>query len=115
MATSNEGLNRAYGAVAGTATHLSLHTGDPGATGASEVAGGSYGRVAASYGDPTNGAGDIGSPVQFNVPESVEVTHWGAWDGTDFLFGAALTASQEFATAGTYTLSSAPYSAANPS
>lgn len=115
MANSVEALNRAYNAVAGTVTHMSLHTGDPGSTGASEVTGGSYARVAQSYGAPTSGAGDLAAPAVFDVPEGTTVTHWGAWDNTTFLFGESLEQSQSFATAGTYTLTSAPYSATNPS
>jgi len=115
MANSVEALNRAYVAVAGTVTHLSLHTGDPGSTGASEVTGGSYARVAQSYGPPTAGAGDLAAPAVFDVPEGTTVTHWGAWDNATFLFGEALEQTQNFATAGTYTLTSAPYSATDPS
>src|SRR5690554_2482354 len=115
MANSTEALNRAYVAVAGTVTHMSVHTGDPGSTGASEVTGGSYARVAQSYGSPTAGAGDLSAAAVFDVPEGVTVTHWGAWDGSNFLFGEALEQAQSFATAGTYTLTSAPYSAADPS
>jgi hypothetical protein len=117
MATnSTAALNLGYNGVAGTVTHMSMHTADPGATGADEVTGGSYARVAKTYGAPTAGAGDIASAATFNIPSGNEVTHWGAWDnaGPTFLFGAALTASQAFASDGTYQLNTAPYSATNP-
>lgn len=114
MATnSTEALNRGYNGVAGTVTHVSMHTADPVATGTAEVVGGTYARVAKAYAAPTAGAGDIVSAAAFNIPSGVTVTHWGAWASTDFLFGAALAANQEFATAGVYTLNTAPYSAGN--
>lgn len=110
MANSVEARNRAYNGVAGTVTHVSMHTGDPGATGADEVTGGTYARVAKTYAAPTAGAGDIVSAAAFNIPSGNTVSHWGAWDDTDYLFGEALGASQAFATDGTYTLNTAPYS-----
>ena len=121
MATSNEGLNRAYGGIAGTVTHMSMHDGDPGTTGANELSAGTagYARVAQTYGAPTAGAGDLAAPAVFNVSGGDEVTHWGAWDESGdnpvYLFGEELTVPQAFATDGTYTLNTAPYSAANPS
>lgn len=111
MANSTEALNRAYNGVAGTVTHMSMHTASPGTTGANEVTGGTYARVSKAYGSPTAGAGDVASAAQFNIPSGTTVTHWGAWDDTDYLFGEALAAEQEFASDGTYTLNSAPYSA----
>lgn len=110
MASSVTALNRAYLGVTTTVTHLSMHTGDPGTTGASEVTGGLYEREPVTYdATPAAGLGDITAPVVFNVPSSVTLSHWGAWDDTTFLFGATLTASQPFTDAGFYTLNSAPY------
>jgi hypothetical protein len=113
MANSTTALNRGYSGVAGTVTQLSMHTGaGAGTTGANEVTGGSYAKVAKTYSAPTAGAGDIASAAVFNIPAGVTVTGWGAWDGATFLYGELLTASQNFATAGTYTLNTAPYSTA---
>lgn len=109
MASSIDALNRAYNATAGTVTHLSLHTGDPGATGANEVTGGTYARVARGYGPPTAGAGNITSSATFDIPSGTTVSHWGAWDGSTFLFGRDLDVPQTFATDGTYTLISATF------
>lgn len=91
---------------------ISLHTADPGTTGASEVAGGSpaYTREAAVWGAAASGAKDLTSTPQFDVPASTTVTHYGVWtlvSGGSFIGGGALSASEVFSGQGTYTLSDA--------
>ena len=97
-----ENLAVAYG---NAATHVSLHTADPGTTGTSEVTGGSpaYARKAATW---TAGTVDgvVTVTVTFDVPASTTVTHVGLWTaltGGSFLDKAAVT-SQAFASQGTY-------------
>lgn len=68
---------------AGLALYASLHTADPGGTGASEVTGGSpaYARIAVTW-DPASGGvvdADTSTPVVFDVPAGVTVTHGGLW------------------------------------
>lgn len=67
-------------AYAAACTHASLHTADPGTTGASEVAGGTYARVAISWGAPS--AGVIVGTATINVPPSTTTTHAGAWNAS---------------------------------
>jgi hypothetical protein len=92
----------AYGA---DISKVSLHTGDPGSTGAGEISGGSpaYARVSPpSITAPTTGL--ISFQVTFNVAAGTTVAGGGVWDaGGNFLDGGALTA-QPFASQGTYTL-----------
>jgi hypothetical protein len=69
------------GSYAALATHASLHTADPGTTGANEVTGGSpaYARVAITW---TAGASDgvyTTNTLTFNLPASTAVTHVGLW------------------------------------
>jgi trimethylamine:corrinoid methyltransferase-like protein len=112
MANSTAALDAGYSGVAGTVTQLSMHTGaGPGTTGANEVTGGTYAKVAKTYSAPTAGAGDTVSAAAFDIPAGTTVTGWGAWNAGTYLFGELLAAAQNFATAGTYTLNSAPYSA----
>lgn len=88
-------------------THISLHTGDPGTTGADEVTGGSYARVAVTLGAASSGTKSNTNALAFNVPAGTTITHVGAWDASSsgtFRAGGALSASQEFATGGTYTI-----------
>jgi len=117
MASSDAARDRATDAVAGTVTHVSLHDGDPGTTGANELTEGTagYARVAKTYGASSGGIADIASAAVFDVSGGDTASHWGAWDDTTFLHGEALDhAPQEYSVDGTYTLNSAPYSAENP-
>lgn len=88
-------LREKLAAVIAEATHVSLHTGDPGYTGASEVTGGTYARVAitswaAGSVDGTYTATLAGN---FNVPANTEITWAGLWNGTTFLDKAPASAS----------------------
>ena len=88
-------------------THVSLHTADPGTTGASEVTGGSYARVAVTWGSAASGVKSNTGSLAFNVPAGTTVTHIGGWSASTsgtFRGGGALGASQPFATSGTYTI-----------
>ena len=89
-----------------TTVYVSLHTADPGDTGASEVAGGNYARIAvanagwtkttAGTASATNNA-DITFPSTGTVTWSGTVTHVGIWSAStagNFLYGGALSASK---------------------
>lgn len=85
-------------AYTGPATcYLSLHTASPGQTGANEVTGNGYARVAVTFGTDTNGAGSNSGVVTFTGPTPGNwgtVTHIGVWDAATVgnpLYGDALT------------------------
>lgn len=108
---STSGKTALLNGFTGQAGYVSLHTADPGATGTSEVAGGSpaYARKAVSWGTPANGSVASNGAVVFDVPGSTTITHLGYWSaatGGTFLGSRALDASQTFATQGTYTIAS---------
>lgn len=89
------------------ATHVSLHTADPGTTGASEVTGGTYARQLVAWDAAANGDLSLQGTETFNVPAGVTVTHFGLWSaatGGTFRGGGALSASETFTSAGTYNL-----------
>jgi hypothetical protein len=79
-----------------TAWHVSLHTADPGGTGASEVSGSSYARVNATAllsrtGSQVTNTGPISFPTVTGSPYTA--THGGVWDAStvgNFLFSGAL-------------------------
>lgn len=85
-------------------TYISLHTGDPGTTGASEVTGGSYARVQVNQDGGTSpywntaGSATMDNNGAITFPEGggdAAVTHFGIWDGaspTAFIRGGALDA-----------------------
>lgn len=87
-------------------TWISLHSASPGTTGANEIAGGTYGRVATTWGS-ASGSSRPGSQVTLNVPASTTITHFGVWSaqtsGT-YKRGGALSATETFGSAGTYAL-----------
>jgi hypothetical protein len=60
------------------AAKVSLHTADPGITGASEVAGGTYARATLTW--VNNGDGSVTGTATVNVPAGTDVTHVALWD-----------------------------------
>lgn len=106
MAYTSTADTTAITAVKNAATFISLHTADPGTTGTSEVSGGTYARVATTWGTVTAGS-VTGSAVTINVPAATTIAYWGLWTagtGPTFYYGGTLTASETFGSAGTYSL-----------
>jgi hypothetical protein len=82
-----------------TPVYISLHTGDPGVTGANEVTGGTYVRQASSSSNWSAAASaqssNISSISFSGLTPALTITHVGMWDavsGGNFLNGGALTA-----------------------
>lgn len=77
---------------------ISLHTGDPSTTGANEVTGGSYARVAETLDAASGGSKTNASVVMdFTGMPAATVTHFGVWSASSagtFLWGGALAASK---------------------
>lgn len=77
--------------------YLSLHTADPGDTGASEVSGGSYARIALTFAAAVNPGGTSATSADATFAAASAdwgtVTHYGIWDAAaagNFLFSGAL-------------------------
>lgn len=113
MSASNflelELLDHVLGNAAYTApgtVYISLHTADPGETGANEVASSNNYSRASVTNNATNfpaasaGSKSNGTAINFATPSGAgwgTVTHFGIWDAAstgNFLFGGALTASK---------------------
>jgi hypothetical protein len=97
-------------ALDGVIGRISLHTGAPGASGtANEVSGGSpaYARKTISC-TVTGASMATDAAVIFDVPGGVTVTHVGFWsaDGLTYYGDDDLSASESFASQGTYTIPS---------
>ncbi len=118
MPLSDNGRNSAVNGLASAATYISLHTADPGTTGANEVTGGSpaYARKAATWGTAASGSRALSSAVVFDVPAGVSITHFGLWSAAtsgNFQAGDALrdasnnAVTETFGGQGTYTLTTA--------
>lgn len=116
MPYSTAGKNLMLDALRGTnptvaLAYASLHTADPGDTGANEVTGGTpaYARKAVTMGAASAGAIAATNQPVFDVPGGTTVTHVGFWSavsGGTFL-GYADVTDEVFASQGTYTLTSA--------
>lgn len=88
--------------------YISLHSGDPGLTGASELSGNNYARVAVAPGTgswsapATNGSNrEISNSNAITFPTAsgdwTAATHFGVWDAStagNFIRGSALAASK---------------------
>lgn len=87
--------------------YISLHSADPGTTGASEISGGSYARIAVTWGTAAAGSMANTNTITINVPTTTTVAYFGLWTaltGGTYEVGGALSSSQTFNTAGTYTI-----------
>jgi hypothetical protein len=96
--------NAALNGLDGTGTtnvipDQSLHTGDPGTTGASENANsGSYARQACTWNVASSGAKTNSSALTFTTGGSVAVSHFGTWSSAtygagNYAIGGALSSS----------------------
>lgn len=88
--------------------YVSLHTADPGTTGASEVSGGTYARVAVTWGAPSGGSVANTGALSINLPASTTASYFGVWSassaGTYYIGGALSPAVTTGASAGTVTI-----------
>lgn len=105
---SPNGKNAMLDALAGLAVFASLHTGDPGTTGANEVSGGSpaYARKAITWNAAAAGALDNNANPVFDVPGSTTVSYVGLWSAASggTFYGHFDVTDEVFAGQGTYTL-----------
>jgi hypothetical protein len=101
-------LNVAVDAVTALDGKFSLHTADPGVTGANEVVGGSYARVNATWAAAAAGVAHPSASATFNVPAGTTISYFGMWTNAGvWVGGGPLSAPETFTGAGTYTLSTA--------
>lgn len=99
-------LNELADHLGTTIDSLSLHSADPGATGANELAGGTYARQTPTWNAGANGDLTLGATSTFDVPGGSTVAYVGCWDSTGPTFkgGFALSAAETYSAAGTYDL-----------
>jgi hypothetical protein len=77
-------------------SYVSLHTADPGTTGASEVTGGTYARVAVSWNAASSGSVTQSTALSINLPASTTVSYFGVWSASSagtYYIGGALSPS----------------------
>jgi len=92
-----------------SACYISLHTADPGTTGADEVTGGSYVRQGDTAMDAASSlTADNTNAISFTSMPAETVTHVGIWDSEtdgEFLCGGSLAASKTTDAGDTLTIS----------
>ena len=88
--------------------YVSLHTGDPSTTGANEVTGGTYARVAVTWNSPSGGSVTNSGALSINLPASTTASYFGVWSagtsGTYYIGGALSPAVTTGASAGVVTI-----------
>lgn len=92
-----------------TNVYISLHTADPGLTGASEVTGGSYARQLASFETAASKASQTDAVIEFAGMPTATITHIGIWDAAsagNFLWGGVNSGSQSVSAGNTFRLAS---------
>jgi hypothetical protein len=102
MAFSNTSKHVALDAIGAVATWLSVHTADPGTTGANEVASSTRAQTTWS---PASGGTKTGTVAAIGVPAGATITHWGLWTGSSggtFHTGNVLPATEVYGSAGVY-------------
>lgn len=93
--------------LAVTTPYISLHTADPGETGASECIGGSYARLSSDWDPASTPAGTIlsNNVYDFTLMPACTVTHVGVWDALtvgNFIIGGAFNSSRVVNAGDTY-------------
>lgn len=101
---SNAGKNLMLDALGVAADFISAHTANPGDSGTSEVAGGSYARQPHTWNAASAGSMDNSNAPAIPIPASTTVTHLGLWSASTagvFYGYITLAASETFGSAGT--------------
>jgi hypothetical protein len=111
-------LNVANNAAAAILVYASLHSADPGATGANEISGGSpaYARQLVAWNPSSGQVSSISATLNFDVPASTVayVGLWSAVTGGIWRGGTPLNASSVFGTQGQYHVTALTVTASSP-
>ena len=103
MAFTTAAKNAAVDAIIALGNWISLHTADPGTTGASEASGGGYARQQSAHGAAASGVA-TGAEVSFSNIIAAAYTHFGYWSAVTagtFRHGNVLTPSMTLGGTGT--------------
>lgn len=110
MAQSTANKQLLQGAQAAATTWFSLHTGDPGTTGANEGSGTGYARGQTVWGSFNSGTGQTPGSQATIGAAAQPYTHWGMWTtgpaagGTFHQGGALPNGGETYAAPGQYLL-----------
>ena len=104
MPASDATRNTMLDAVLGSGLTVSLHSADPGLTGASEVAGGSYARKAISYAAAASGEKANSAVLEWTGMPACTVSHIAIWSGGSVIWSGPLTSARTIASGDTFRL-----------
>ena len=109
MGYSTDAKNALLDYLATLAVKASLHTDEPGDTGANEVTGGSYARQTCGWASASGGSiSDDGNSPAFSIPAGNTIRFVGFWNtGGTVWYGSADLTEEMFTADGIYTLTSA--------
>lgn len=107
MPIQNSLINIGVDAMVDDILQVSLHSAEPGSTGANEVTGSNYERQVPTWGAASGGLATTTEAMTFMVGAGNEVTHYGTW-GTGGVFhgGKPVTVEGNFVGDGEYRLNS---------
>jgi hypothetical protein len=104
---SNAGKATCLGALRTAIDQLSIHTANPGTTGANEVTGGSYARIAAEAADwsaVSGGEFTLLADVEFDGPAGADARFFGYWASTVYQGKGTITGDIKFNASGKFIL-----------
>jgi hypothetical protein len=114
MSLNNTSKNAMLDNLGTLIAYVSVHTGDPGATGVNEVTGGSpaYARKAITWNSASAGNLDSSNQPVLDIPASTTITHVGYWSASTggTFYGSSDITDETFAAQGTYTVTDADIS-----
>ncbi len=100
------GKNYMLDQLGGVALYGSLHTANPGSTGASEITGGSpaYARKSLTWNAAANGAKTLSNTPTFDIPAGTTVAYFGLWSAASggTYYGYITVTQEVYAAQGTY-------------
>ena len=109
--------NAAANAVAGVSAFMSLHSANPGPTGANELAGGApaYARKAVTWTGAVTGIANLNGDKTFDVPAGSTVAYVGLWSALSggTFYGSDDVTPEVFAAQGTYVVTGSGGSPSN--
>lgn len=109
MALQTVALNDGVDGIVASISHVSIHTADPGGTGANEVSGGGYARQAVTWAAASGGSRSATATLSFSAAGSTAAGFCGLWTaltGGTWYGGNANTGDTAFNAAGDYDLTS---------
>lgn len=106
MAYTNPAKHAMLDHLGALITHISIHSANPGTTGASEVTGGGYVRQEPTFNSASSGEITLSAPLDFDGPLNSPALFFGVWVVNVFYGGGTISGDTEFDAEGQFRLQS---------